>query len=181
MKNLRPQDPTRWDYPETRTYLPAAPDERRSRFSRPRQPTVLVFVTLVAATGVALLAKTSGADTDADTSENERITAAVHEELQKMFLADMPPGSRVMRSGTVAADTTESVDHPQGSLAVRCYGTGYLSARKFLTDGTTAKATHIRCGGSDLTLISGDATVRTITVTPNGTDTWASWALTHTP
>ncbi|MFF1483786.1 hypothetical protein ACIGZH_09005 [Streptomyces sp. NPDC058319] len=112
-------------------------------------------------------------------TDTKDVTAAVHEQLHKMFLADLPPGSRVIRSGIVSADAPERINYPQGVLALRCYGDGHLGVSRIMMDGTKKKHANINCGRTALTLVASDATVRTILITPEGAGTWASWALAY--
>ncbi|MGW4197511.1 hypothetical protein [Streptomyces sp. NPDC005004] len=177
MRESRRHSPTRWHYPETRTYSPSGLDDRRDH-QRPRSA-AWVAVALVAAC-VSVFGLTEAADIQTVTHSNDKdVTAAVHKELQKMFLADLPHASRAIRSGVVPPGIPERIDYPQDVLALRCYGTESLGVSKILTDGTKKTRADIPCGGTALTLITNEPNVRAIIITPKGTNTWASWALTR--
>ncbi|MER8032345.1 hypothetical protein ABTZ78_25660 [Streptomyces bauhiniae] len=107
------------------------------------------------------------------------VTTAVHKELQKMFLADIPRSSQTLRSGFAPTHSPERINYPQDVLALRCYGHGSIGVSKVLMDDTEKKHADIPCGGTALTLIANNVDVRAILVTPKGADTWASWAVTR--
>ncbi|MGV9427965.1 hypothetical protein ACWDO7_27200 [Streptomyces sp. NPDC003656] len=177
MREPRRQRPTRWNYPETYTYTPSTSDDR-SYPQLPQSPIAVVAALVAACIGVFFLTK--AADIHPATQANERdVTVAVHKELQKMFLADLPPKSQAIRSGLTSIGTPERINYPQNILALRCYGTGSLAVTKILTDGTKKTHADIPCGGTALTLITSDVDVRAVLVTPKGANTWASWALTR--
>ncbi|MFI9391918.1 hypothetical protein ACIG53_13655 [Streptomyces bauhiniae] len=177
MREPRRQRPTRWNYPETYTYTPSGSDDRRYH-QLPQSPIAVVVALIAACIGVFFLTK--AADIHPATHANDRdVTTAVHKELQKMFLADLPSKSHAIRSGVISAGTPERINYPQEVLALRCYGTGSIAVTKILMDGTNKTRSDIRCGGTGLTLITNDIDVRAVLVTPKGANTWASWALTR--
>ncbi|MEU6663825.1 hypothetical protein [Streptomyces sp. NPDC046821] len=179
MRDPRAQGSARWNYPDTRTYTPSTFDN--GRFRRAPQPTIIILVALTAAAiGLFLLSKDS--DVKASTPPKPKdVTSAVHEEVQKMFIADLRHSSRVIRSDVIPTSAHERIDYPQDALALRCYGNGSLNVRTILKNGTTKKHTAITCGGTDVTVIANEADTEAIIITPKGPDTWASWALTRPP
>ncbi|MFJ8728668.1 hypothetical protein [Streptomyces bauhiniae] len=129
---------------------------------------------------VGVFGLTKAADIHTVTHANDKdVTTAVHKELQKMFLADLPRSSQTLRSGFAPTHSPERINYPQDVLALRCYGHGPVDVSKILMDGTEKKHTDISCDGTAMTLIANDINVRAILITPKGTNTWASWAVTR--